>query len=80
MQSQARLGLEAQGISSTAYGIQNHWARRDLEGESHLTPFCLQGGSMQIPPTGTLGVQPAPQVPRTSGKIYSISSAKLHLV
>lgn len=80
MQSQAPLGLEAQGISSTAYGRQNHWARRDLEGESHLTPFCLLGGNMQIPPTGTLGVQPAAQVPRTSGNICSISSAQLHMV
>ena len=75
VKSQTLLGLESWATSSSADGIQNQRAGRDPE----AGPSASEGYSMQIVPASTLGLQPIPQVSLTSGEIYSISSAKLHL-
>lgn len=75
VKSQTLLGLESWATSSSADGIHNQRAGRDLE----AGPSASKGYSMQIIPTRALGLWPIPQVSLTSVEICSISSAKLHL-
>lgn len=75
VKSQTLLGLESWATSSSADGIQNQRAGRDPE----AGPSASKGYSMQIILASALGLRPVPQVSLTSGKICSISSAKLHL-